>query len=119
MVLLRCWRVRLARERRCSYNERMTRDEALAKLRPMESELRARGLAALYLFGSVARNEAQQSSDVDLLCEVVPTKLRGIDFFVMQDDLATVLQAEIDFVERDRLDPRIRSRVEPDLVRVF
>ena len=50
----------------------MKRDAALACLRPMEEELRRQGLSALFLFGSVARDDASESSDVDLLFEVSP-----------------------------------------------
>lgn len=48
----------------------MTREEAIAKVKPHEAELRAAGMAALYLFGSTARNEANARSDVDLSCEL-------------------------------------------------
>ena len=50
----------------------MNRDAALARLRPMEQELRRQGLSALFLFGSVARDEASGTSDIDLLFDVPP-----------------------------------------------
>ena len=97
----------------------MTRDEALAKLRPTEADLRARGIEALYLFGSVARNEAGLKSDVDLACDIDPQKLRGLDFYILQDEIADALEAKVDFVERDSFYSRVRARAEPELVRVF
>jgi len=45
----------------------MKRDEIIATLREYEPELRAAGVTRLALFGSVARNEAQEGSDIDLL----------------------------------------------------
>lgn len=38
-------------------------------LRPQYEEIRAFHVASLFLFGSVARNEATPSSDIDLLVE--------------------------------------------------
>jgi uncharacterized protein len=119
MLRLRWSRVRLARALSCYYNSGMTRDEALAKLRPMEADLRARGIEALYLFGSVARGDARPDSDVDLMCEIRPNELRGLKFFEVQADLEDALQTRIDFLESRMLKDIVRARVEPDLVRVF
>jgi predicted nucleotidyltransferase len=45
----------------------MRRDEVIAKLKEAEPALKAFGVAALYLFGSHARDEAGPNSDVDVL----------------------------------------------------
>ena len=98
----------------------MTRDEALAKLRPREAELRARGIEALYLFGSVARGEAKATSDIDLLFEVQPTHYFSLlDQCQIQVDLTDRLAVPVDFVDRESLRPRMRGNVEPDIVKVF
>jgi predicted nucleotidyltransferase len=47
----------------------MQRDEAIMKLREHEAELRRLGVQHLYLFGSTARGEAGEGSDVDLFLE--------------------------------------------------
>lgn len=48
----------------------MTRDAVMNKLSENEDELRSRfAVESLALFGSVARNEAADASDVDLLVE--------------------------------------------------
>ena len=52
----------------------MTRDRALTILREHEAELRAKGVAHLRLFGSVARDEATELSDVDVLVDFEPEK---------------------------------------------
>jgi predicted nucleotidyltransferase len=44
----------------------MKRDEAIACLKQHEPELKQLGVERLVLFGSVARNEAGEDSDVDL-----------------------------------------------------
>jgi len=45
----------------------MDRAQVIAKLKSVEPELRAHGVGALFLFGSYARNEARENSDVDVL----------------------------------------------------
>jgi predicted nucleotidyltransferase len=47
----------------------MNRNEVIAKLKAAEPQLRAHGVAALYLFGSYARDEARQDSDVDVFVD--------------------------------------------------
>jgi predicted nucleotidyltransferase len=44
----------------------MERNDAITKLRAHEAELRELGVEHLYLFGSTARGEAREDSDVDL-----------------------------------------------------
>lgn len=52
---------------------RMKREDALVALQRLEPSLRSQGLAHLYLFGSVARNDATPKSDVDLAFHIEPT----------------------------------------------
>ena len=47
----------------------MQRDRVISILRKHKNELRSKGVASLALFGSTARDEAQEDSDVDLLVE--------------------------------------------------
>jgi uncharacterized protein len=44
----------------------MGRDEAIRRLRRHEADLRRLGVEHLYLFGSTARGEAKDDSDIDL-----------------------------------------------------
>ncbi len=44
----------------------MERSEVIAKLKQNEAELKQLGVEHLYLFGSTARGEAREDSDVDL-----------------------------------------------------
>lgn len=47
----------------------MDRERVISKLREHERELRAAGIMALSLFGSVARGDANEQSDVDLMAD--------------------------------------------------
>ena len=62
------------------------------------------------LFGSVARDEAGDASDVDLLVEFDrPVGLFGL--FELQDHLEQLLGCSVDLGTPDSLKPRIRSTV--------
>jgi predicted nucleotidyltransferase len=98
----------------------MTRDEALKRLRPCEAELRASGLAALYLFGSTARNEAREDSDIDLLFEVgAMPDFSLIHQAILQERLEALLGRHVDLISRNGLRPQMKKRMEADLIPVF
>ena len=48
----------------------MDRADVIARLKAVEPALRAHGVAALYLFGSYARDEAGPGSDLDIFVEI-------------------------------------------------
>jgi predicted nucleotidyltransferase len=105
-----------------SYIVVMRRDDAIARLKQTEPALRAFGVAALYLFGSHARDEAQSDSDVDVFVDVAPDTKFGLRpymgvFRVLED--AFDHQAEIGYSTRDALSPYIRVDVERDALRIF
>lgn len=86
----------------------------------MEAELRARGIEALYLFGSVARGDARPDSDVDLMADFV--EVPGLDLFDrfhLQDELGERLGKKVEVCERDLLRPRVRRHAEQHAVRIF
>lgn len=98
----------------------MTRDEALTTLRSHQRELSAEGVKALYLFGSTARGDSTDDSDVDLLYEFDREKRFSLfDQIALGYRLQSLLGRRVDLVERGGLRPFIRTKVEPDLVRVF
>jgi predicted nucleotidyltransferase len=48
------------------YRIAMKRDEAISRLKQHEADLKRLGVEHLYMFGSTARGEAKDDSDVDL-----------------------------------------------------
>ena len=98
----------------------MRKAEAIIRLKPLEHRLRARGINALYLFGSTARDEAGDASDLDLLFETDPAyRFSLFDQADIMIELSDQLQTKVDFVPRKGLKPYIRRHVETDLVQVF
>lgn len=98
----------------------MKREVALSRLKPYERRLRQRGISALYLFGSTARDEADDEADLDLLFEYDPSaKFSLFDQAGAMLQLADGLGAKVDLVSRNGLRPRVRAHVEGEMVRVF
>jgi len=100
----------------------MRREEVIARLKQTEPALRAFGVAALYLFGSHARNEAEPASDIDVFVDIAPDAHFGLRpymgaFRVLED--AFDHKAEIGYSTRDALSPYIRADVERDALRIF
>lgn len=98
----------------------MKKAEAISRLKPFEPSLRKRGINALYLFGSTARGEAGDASDLDLLYEY--DSARAFSLFDQAGamlELSDALGARIDLVSRLGLRPRIKARVEGEMVRIF
>lgn len=100
----------------------MRRDHAIDLLSALESSLRDQGIVHLYLFGSVARDEADQGSDVDVAFDVDPAeemKFSLIDQSRIARQLTEALGFRVDLVEREYLKPRIAQGFATDMIRVF
>lgn len=97
----------------------ISRKEALAKLRALEPELRAQGVASLYLFGSVARDEAGRDSDIDVFADLDAGRSLGWDYFGIGPFIEDRLGRRVDFMSRGSLHEMLRPRIEQSAVRVF
>jgi predicted nucleotidyltransferase len=100
----------------------MRRDDVIAKLKETEPALRGFGVAALYLFGSHARDEAGPDSDIDVFVDVAPDAAFGLrpymgTFRALEN--AFEHKVEIGYSTRNGLSPYIRADVERDAVRIF
>jgi predicted nucleotidyltransferase len=96
----------------------MKQDVVLQILKQKNAEMTKQfGVKSLLLFGSVARNEATTTSDVDLLVEFNrPVGYFGL--FALQDYLEELLGCSVDLGTPDSLKPYIRERVMGELIRV-
>lgn len=94
----------------------MTRDEVLAKLRALKPWLEAQGVTRVRLFGSHARDEARPDSDVDLLIDVAPDRLRGFAYFALEKELGRRLGAGVSFVHEEGLNRVIRKHALADAI---
>ena len=97
----------------------MRRDDVLAVLkahRPMFVE--RFDVAHLTLFGSVARDQAEEASDLDLLVEFTGAKSRSKAYFGLMFYLEDLLKREIDLVTEPALRREFRPYVESEAIRV-
>ena len=98
----------------------MKREVALAKWRPLEQRLRQQGVTALYLFGSTARGDENNASDVDLIFEYDPASTFDmVNQSGVYLELRDALGVEVDLVSRYAMRPSFRAHVEPEMYRVF
>jgi predicted nucleotidyltransferase len=99
----------------------MTRTEVINRLKSVEPALRAQGVAALYLYGSYARDEARPDSDIDILVDFNPREGLGLTEFMAPYHLLEreFPGIEIGYGTRDNLVPRYRPYVERSAARIF
>lgn len=102
----------------------MTSHEIIAKLRAHERELRAAGVTGLALFGSAARGEQHESSDVDVVIRLSDEARReGFAYFGRLDSLSRrleeILQRPVDVIAEPIGKEHLRREIEKDRVIAF
>jgi predicted nucleotidyltransferase len=97
----------------------MKRDDAIAKLRAHEAELRQLGVEHLFLFGSTARGEAREDSDVDLFFDHPEGSLGLYQLMDVKDTASRILGRKTEIMTRRSLHPVLRERIEASALQVF
>jgi predicted nucleotidyltransferase len=65
-----------------------------------------------YIFGSVAKNEENEDSDLDILVDLDYSQKIGLFFIQMQLDLEKLLHRKVDLVSSNGLSPFIKPQIE-------
>lgn len=73
-------------------------------------------LKSMALFGSYARNEAKEKSDVDIMVEF--SSPVGFEFIDLAMELEDVLHQKVDLVSRKAIKPSMFPYIEKDLIYV-
>jgi hypothetical protein len=94
----------------------MNRPAVIRVLTAPQPTLAEYRVEAVFVFGSVARNEASANSDVDLLVDFErPPSL--FELARLRRALSGALGRPVDLVTRAALKPRLRDRILPEAVR--
>jgi len=72
-----------------------------------------------YVFGSYSRNEADNTSDVDILVDLDYTKHIGLGFVTMQSELQQRLRKKIDLVSSKAISKYIQPFIDKDKVLIY
>lgn len=67
-----------------------------------------------WLFGSYARGEADENSDIDVLVELDYSKKPGLNFYSWPGELSEMIHKKVDVVSDGGLSKYIRPYVEKD-----
>ena len=96
-----------------------TKEEIEKRLAAHIDRLKQEGVGALYLFGSVARDEAGPDSDIDFFIDKGREKFSLLDLVRIQRILEEVLGHKVDATTRESLNPLLRSEIEDSAIRIF
>jgi predicted nucleotidyltransferase len=92
-------------------------DEVIRNLKELEPELAKKyKVKSLAVFGSFARNQQGENSDLDILVEFSGPV--GFEFFRVQRFIEEKLGIKVDLVTKDAIKPGIEKNVLRDLARV-
>ncbi len=97
----------------------MERAIVIKTLADHKDELRSKGVEALYLFGSTARDEAGSESDVDLFFDYNDPAFSMVELVRVKNAIEEMLGAHADVMTRDSIHPRLRNLVETSSLQIF
>jgi len=94
----------------------MLKEKVLMLIKEHKQDLKKFHVKSLFLFGSVARGEEKQNSDIDILVAFKgqPTFDLYMDLKFYLEDL---LQRKVDLITESGLRPELRKYVEGDRIR--
>jgi predicted nucleotidyltransferase len=102
----------------------MIKTAVLTTLRNHAAELRALGIESLSLFGSVARDEDDENSDIDIAVKFDPSRApRGLAYFGFLDRLEgrlkEALGRNVDVVPEPAVKSEIQKEIDRDRIVAF
>ena len=72
-----------------------------------------------YLFGSYARNEQDEESDIDILVELDHSKPVGLKFVTMKLELEELLGTNVDLVSIRGISKYIQPSIDKDKIMIY
>ena len=94
-----------------------TREEVLKNLGGVKKDLGVRyHVTRIALFGSYARAEQREDSDIDILVDVEPST--GLRFVALANELEQLLGQRIELVTSRAISPKMKPFVESEIIEV-
>lgn len=87
-------------------------DDIIATLRRHEKELRQAGIRRLSLFGSAARGEAGEDSDIDIAVELDPEARGLFQLTALERRLAEILGRAVELLPEPVGKPRLQANID-------
>ena len=97
----------------------MKRADAITLLQAHEAQLKQLGVLTLYMFGSTAREEAREGSDVDLFFDYDKGKLGLFQLMDVKEYTSGILGCKADIMTRDSIRRVLREEIESSAIRVY
>ena len=89
-------------------------------LKAHKDALAAKGVLHAAVFGSTARGQRHDNSDVDILIDLDRTRpLNVFDYASIKDEIKAIVGGRADVVTREGLKKALRDRVEKEAVDAF
>jgi predicted nucleotidyltransferase len=82
-------------------------EEIKKKILPILEDYRVKKIG---LFGSYARGEIKENSDIDILIEI-EKDISLLDFVGLKQEIEEALGEKVDLVEYDKIKPLLRERI--------
>ena len=95
----------------------LTKHELMEQLRTLKPDLSERfAVSQIGIFGSVARDEAQTDSDIDIVVHMQPDMLKRVR---LKAELKQILGKEVDVIRyRTSMNPYLKARIDRDVIYV-
>lgn len=107
-------------ETRLAYVGCMQKEKIAAKIMSARKALQSEGVVHLALFGSRARGDFREDSDLDILLEVAPdSKFSILNLVGVEDIITTHTGLKSNAFMRRSLDESFKASVEKDVIEVF
>lgn len=115
-------RLRAGSGAKAAFSAVSSRQDVIDRLRAHRGELEQLGAMHVSLFGSVARDEAMDDSDVDVIVDSSDGEALGLfRLSSIKEQLERILGRDVDVISRRGLDTTtaLKRRVAADLINVF
>ena len=94
-----------------------TREEIIRTIRDKQEEIKQRyRVRRIAIFGSYARGDQREDSDIDILVDVDPSI--GLAFVSLADELERLLGVPVELVSTRAVNQRMKTAIEKDLIEV-